>query len=262
MTSVSLTSAAGTAGGTVTAAPLTWRRLAGVGFGVGTQALFVLTVVFLFSFLRHGISRPASGWLWTDLLLAVQFAVPHSVLLHPRFREFFRRLFPGEMHGAFFCVCTCLGLLLIFRFWKSTDQVLWDLTGLPAGLMLAGFYGSWLALLYSISLTGLGYQTGWTQWLHWYRGQRMPRRAFQSAGPYQLLRHPVYLSFLGLIWFTPVMTLDHAVLTGVWTVYIFSGSVLKDRRLLHYLGQSYADYMLRVPGYPGMPAGPLARRRF
>jgi protein-S-isoprenylcysteine O-methyltransferase Ste14 len=138
--------------------------------------------------------------------------------------------------------------------------VLWDLTGLPAGLMLAGFYGSWIALLYSISLTGLGYQTGWTQWLHWYRGQRLPRRPFQAAGAYHLLRHPVYLSFLGLIWFTPVMTLDHAVLTGVWTVYIFAGSVLKDRRLLHYLGPSYADYMRRVPGYPGMPAGPLARR--
>ncbi len=259
MTAVSVTAAVGTAG-SAASVPRTWRHLAGVAFGVGTQALFALTVVLLFSFLRYGISRPASGWLWTDLLLALQFAVPHSVLLHPRFRDLFRRWFPAEMHGAFFCVCTCLGLLLIFGFWQSTDQVLWDLTGLPAGLMLAGFYGSWIALLYSISLTGLGYQTGWTQWLHWYRGQRLPRRPFQAAGAYHLLRHPVYLSFLGLIWFTPVMTLDHAVLTGVWTVYIFVGSVLKDRRLLHYLGPSYADYMQRVPGYPGMPAGPLARR--
>lgn len=182
MTAVSVTAAVGTAG-SAASVPRTWRHLAGVAFGVGTQALFALTVVLLFSFLRYGISRPASGWLWTDLLLALQFAVPHSVLLHPRFRDLFRRWFPAEMHGAFFCVCTCLGLLLIFGFWQSTDQVLWDLTGLPAGLMLAGFYGSWIALLYSISLTGLGYQTGWTQWLHWYRGQRAAADRFRLPVP-------------------------------------------------------------------------------
>ena len=89
----------------------------------------------------------------------------------------------------------------------------------------------------------------------------MPRRPFQATSVYRVLRHPVYLSFLGLIWFTPVMSLDHAVLTAVWTVYIFVGSVLKDQRLLFYLGSSYQDYMTRVPGYPGMLAGPLARRR-
>lgn len=240
---------------------LTPQRLIGFGFGIAVQALFVLTVVGLFSFLRYGISRPAVDWFSVDLLLSLQFAVPHSVLLHPRFRDVFRRWFPAEMHGAFFCLCTCLSLLLMFRFWRSTDQLLWELQGLPAQLMLVGFYASWAGLLYSISLTGLGFQTGWTQWLHWYRGQRMPRRPFQAISLYRVLRHPVYLSFLGLIWFTPVMSLDHAVLTAVWTVYIFVGSVLKDQRLLFYLGSSYQDYMTRVPGYPGMLAGPLSRRR-
>jgi hypothetical protein len=75
-----------------------------------------------------------------------------------------------------------------------------------------------------------------------------------------LLRHPVYLSFLGLIWFTPVMTFDHAVLTGIWTVYIFIGSILKDERLRYYLGESYAGYMSQVAGYPGIFIGPLGRR--
>ncbi len=73
------------------------------------------------------------------------------------------------------------------------------------------------------------------------------------------LSSPVYLSFLGLVWFTPQMSLDHAVLTAVWTIYIFYGSMLKDRRLVHYLGNVYRHYAADVPGYPLVTAGPLGR---
>lgn len=238
-----------------------WKRLAGFAFGIGTQAFFAVTVVGLFSFLRFGVDSPAESWLLVDSLLALQFAVPHSVLLHPRFRTWFRQYFPMEMHGAFFCFCTCLSLGLMFAFWRSSPSIVWQLEGTAAAVVTGFFYGSWAALLYSISLTGLGFQTGWTQWLHWYRRERMPRRNFEAKSFYRLLRHPVYLSFVGLIWFTPTMTADHAILTAIWTVYIFAGSILKDHRLQHYLGETYSAYMARVPGYPLVLAGPLGRVR-
>ena len=56
-----------------------------------------------------------------------------------------------------------------------------------------------------------------------------------------------------------IVTLDRAVLMVVWSVYILVGRVLKDRRLLFFIGTTYRDYQARVPGYPGMPLGPLAR---
>jgi methanethiol S-methyltransferase len=117
-----------------------------------------------------------------------------------------------------------------------------------------------VALFYSLSLTGLGWQTGWTPWIHWLRGVAPPKRKFEPCGVYRMLRHPVYLSFLGLIWFTPTMTLDHAVLTAVWTTYIFYGSYLKDERLAFYLGDVYRHYQERVAGYPGVCWGPLGKR--
>jgi hypothetical protein len=55
------------------------------------------------------------------------------------------------------------------------------------------------------------------------------------------------------------MTADHAVLTTIWTAYIFVGSYLKDRRLLYYAGDAYRNYAQHVPGYPGMPFGPLGK---
>jgi len=52
---------------------------------------------------------------------------------------------------------------------------------------------------------------------------------------------------------------DRLVLIVCWTAYISVGSVLKDRRLVHFLGDRYREYQSRVPGYPGIPFGPLAR---
>ena len=126
-------------------------------------------------------------------------------------------------------------------------------------MVQSAFYASWLALFYSLNLTGLGYQTGWTPWWYWVRGKQIPARRFEPRGAYLLLRHPVYLSFLGLIWFVPVMTADRAVLTATWSVYIFCGSWLKDQRLIHFLGDRYLQYQAEVPGYPGLTFGPLAR---
>jgi hypothetical protein len=62
------------------------RRLAGFTLGIGTQALFAITVVGLFSFLRYGATRSSGSWILIDCLLALQFAIPHSLLLHPRTR--------------------------------------------------------------------------------------------------------------------------------------------------------------------------------
>lgn len=125
--------------------------------------------------------------------------------------------------------------------------------------MLTAFYLSWLALFYSLYLTGLGYQTGLLPWLCWTLNRNPPTRKFEIRGVFRWMRHPVYLSFLGLIWFTPTMTIDHAIYTAIWTVYVYLGSYLKDRRLAHYIGQPYKDYASRVVGFPLIGFGPWGR---
>ncbi len=89
--------------------------------------------------------------------------------------------------------------------------------------------------------------------------RRLTRGWPEPRSVYRFFRHPIYASFLGLVWLTPTMTLDRAVLVAVWTVYIFVGSHLKDRRLVHYVGDPYRYYQARVPGYPLLPFGPLGK---
>ena len=169
------------------------------------------------------------------------------------------RIIPDAFYGSFFCVVTCLGLLAMFRFWQPSSTVVWQFSGAARSTVQWAFVGSWVALFYSLHLTGLGYQTGWTPWWHWLRGKKLGPRGFKPRGAYRWLRHPVYLSFLGLVWFTPVVTLDRAALIVMWSVYIAIGSYLKDERLAYYLGDSYRDYQAHVPGYPVIWFGPLGR---
>jgi protein-S-isoprenylcysteine O-methyltransferase Ste14 len=247
-------------------------RIFWLAFGASAQLLFVVTVCRLFPFLQQGggfrgwlAPATAAGtwwsWLATDALLAVQFAVVHSVLLLPRVRKALGGRIPSAHYGCFFCMATCLSLLVVIEGWQPSQGAAWRLLG-PARLVMAfTFLATWVALLYSLSLTGFGFQTGWSPWWAWVRGREQPRRVFDPRGAYRVLRHPVYLSFLGLIWFNSEMTLDRLALGVIWSVYVFIGSDLKDRRLLHYLGATYRGYQERVPGYPFIPWGPLARRR-
>lgn len=244
---------------------------AGVALGLLTHLLFLFTVWHLFGFLKgesptREVSGPALtggstlGALCGNLLAAIAFAVPHSLLLHPATRTRLREVIRPAFYGLFFCIVTCLSLLAVIYSWQPSDTVVVEFTGWGRGVVRWAFYGSWLALFYSLALSGLGWQTGWTPWLAWVLGQPQPRREFRERGAYRWLRHPIYLSFLGLIWFNPRLTLDRVVLLVVWSTYIFIGSWLKDRRLTLWLGASYVEYQRRVPGYPLIPWGPLGRQ--
>jgi hypothetical protein len=237
------------------------RRAFGITVGILIHAVFGVMVWYLYWFLKGGQVGDAVHGLWIDTVLALQFVVVHSLLLYPAARERIGEWIGPAFYGLFFCAATTVGLWLTMAFWQTSSVVWWQIDGLARIAIDAGWYGSWVLLFYSFFLNGIGYQTGFTNWWHWIRGRAIPPRPFNPRGVFRIMRHPSYLSFLGLVWFTPVMTADRAILTAVWTVYVFIGSYLKDLRLLHYIGEPYRRYMAEVPGYPGMLLGPLGRMR-
>lgn len=239
------------------------RRFWGA-FGALNQALFAVTVVRLFVFLKggegfHAWIAPGLRWAWLDSLLAVQFAVLHSAMLWPSIRSRLNQMMPTALGGSFFSAFTCLSLFLTMELWHASPSALWRLDGGGRWVVSGLFFASWAALVYSLWLTGFGYQTGFTTWWAWLRREETPRRAFAPKGAYRFVRHPVYLSFLGLVWFNPEMTTDRLVLALLWTAHIAVGSHLKDRRMERFVGDPYREYEARVPGFP-MMVGPLGKK--
>jgi len=238
------------------------RRFLGIAAGLLVQVLFAVASYYNYEFLRGTPPRSGQASLAWDALLAFQFCAVHSVLLWPGIRKRLERLVSPAFYGLFFCAAACLTLLLTMTQWQVGDWAIWQLSGWPRLVVQTLYLSCWGTLFFSLCCSGFGYHTGWLPWWYWVKRQPIPRRPFKPRGAFALMRHPGYLSFLGLVWFTPDMTIDRAVLTGLWTVYIFGGSCLKDLRLTHYMGDTYRQYQARVSGYPGMFFGPLGRRKF
>jgi methanethiol S-methyltransferase len=68
-----------------------------------------------------------------------------------------------------------------------------------------------------------------------------------AKGPYQWLRHPLYLFVIFLIWACPVLTMDRLIFNIMWTFWIVIGTYLEDRDLHREFGSQYLEYSSRVP---------------
>lgn len=244
-------------------------RAVWLAVGLGAQVAFHLLVPALMWFMQFGAAReprpplaPAWGW-WPeaalDLGLVLAFAVPHSILLAPPVRAWLARRMPAQLYGSLFTWATTASLVLLIAAWRPIPGDLWRLEGAAEMAMLVAAALAWLGLGYSMWLTGFGWQTGWTSFHAWWRHRADPPRGLLRHGAYAVFRHPIYLSFAAIAWTSPVMDRGHLLLSLAMTAYCLAGSVIKDRRLCRYLGDDYRRYMAAVPGWPGLPRGPLGR---
>lgn len=86
-------------------ASLTLARFCGIAFGIGTQLLFLWTVVQQFLFLRYGGAQSYKNGLFFDCLLSIGFALPHSLLLAPPVQK---RIKSGIPNGLLGCSIVCI----------------------------------------------------------------------------------------------------------------------------------------------------------
>ena len=84
------------------------------------------------------------------------------------------------------------------------------------------------------------------------RGKEAGSSRFVTPGPYQIVRHPLYVGWLTVMWATPTMTTAHFVLALGMTAYILIAIHYEERNLVEF-HEEYAEYRRRVPMLvPGM----------
>jgi methanethiol S-methyltransferase len=74
-----------------------------------------------------------------------------------------------------------------------------------------------------------------------------PRTKLVTDGFYALVRHPIYLFSLMVLWFSPIMTFQLLIFNLLAAAYFWMGSVYEERKLVAEFGSEYEEYRAHTP---------------
>lgn len=184
----------------------------------------------------------------------IVYGLFHSILASKEAKHLFIQQF-GERayHGFYRLVFNGVALItilpILYLMTLNPEQVIWSIPLKWEPLLMIiqamGIIGSVVALLQIDLMRFIGV----SQALAYLRGDPLPLtdETLSTSGVYKLVRHPLYLFSLMLIW--PVTTMTEAYFGWALgaTLYFVIGSIYEERRMLQHYGESYAEYRRSVP---------------
>jgi protein-S-isoprenylcysteine O-methyltransferase Ste14 len=233
------------------------KRLVIFLYGVGSYAVFFATFLYAIAFVGNlplvprridGVAELALGnALVIDVLLLAAFAIQHSVMARPAFKDWWTRIIPREAERSTYVLFSSLALIALFYFWQPLGGTVWQVDNRSGQLLLlAGFGFGWALVLYSTFLINhfdlFGLRQVWLQLL----GKPYQPLPFKTPAAYKVVRHPLYLGWFFAFWCTAQMSVAHLLFAVLTSVYILIGIFLEERDLLR-AHPEYQAYRQRVP---------------
>ncbi len=237
-------------------------------YGIASYGLFFVTFLYAVGFLGNlwvpkSIDSAPTHSLGIALainagLLAI-FAIQHSGMARPAFKRWLTRFIPAAAERSTYVLMSTVALALLMIGWSPLGGVIWQATDPVVANLLVGLYlASWGLLLYVTFLINHFDLFGLRQSWYALKDKPMPALTFVTPTLYRLVRHPLYVAWLGIMWFTPTMTISHFIFALGGTTYILIGIKLEERDLVN-MHPEYADYMEKVPALVPRPGKRLRK---
>jgi protein-S-isoprenylcysteine O-methyltransferase Ste14 len=186
-----------------------------------------------------------------NLLLFTVFALHHSAMARTGVKRWVaRRLSPAIERSLYVWVASGLFALLCWA-WRDLPGEVYRVEGWARWpLMLAQAGGAILAVRAArgidvLELAGIRQvQRAVAGRVDSPEGDRRAR--LETAGPYRLVRHPIYLGWALLVLATPAMTVNRLAFALMSLAYLAVAIPLEERALRREFGQAYDTYRRRV----------------
>jgi protein-S-isoprenylcysteine O-methyltransferase Ste14 len=231
-------------------------RLLALAYGVLSYLIFFGVFWYSIGFVGNlvfpktidsGPQVPLGEALAVDLLLLGLFAVQHSVMARPGFKQVWTRWVPEPVERSTYVLLSSLLLALLFWQWRPIRGTVWEadhpvVVGALWGLCATG----WLITLISTFLIDHFDLFGLRQVYLFATRRPYSPPPFSITLLYRVVRHPLLLGFLIAFWATPAMTWGHLLFAGMMTVYILIAIPLEERDLRMALKDSYEQYRQQV----------------
>lgn len=176
-----------------------------------------------------------------DIALFSVFALHHSAMARTGAKLWITRVLPADLERSVYVWIASLLFLAVCWMWEPLPGIAWEATGVTMwGLRLVQALGLWLtfraaAIIDVLELAGVR-QLG---------GKPRPVE-FKVAGPFALVRHPIYVGWILIVFGSPLMTMSRLVFAAISSAYLIVAIPWEEQSLVEAFGTRYRTYQKQV----------------
>jgi protein-S-isoprenylcysteine O-methyltransferase Ste14 len=190
------------------------------------------------------VSSPSSlaAAIAVNVALFSAFALHHSLLARTKMKRVITGVVPAELERSAYVWVASLLLLAVCWLWQPLPGVVYDVPApwrwLCYIVQVAGVALTWrgAAVVDVLELAGIRQARHETRPLE-----------FRIVGPFRLVRHPIYLGWILMVFGAPSMTMGRLVFACVSSTYLLLAIPWEERSLIDTFGDRYRAYQAAVP---------------
>jgi protein-S-isoprenylcysteine O-methyltransferase Ste14 len=171
----------------------------------------------------------------TNVILFTIFALHHSVMARTGAKAWIAQRLPPNLERSVYVWIASLLFLAVCWLWRPLPGVMWQVRGPGLALFIAQIFGVVLTIA-AARLVGVWELAGVRQ--------PNPHRPveFSATGPFSLVRHPIYLGWILMVFPTPVMTASQLLFAVTSTLYLIAAIPFEEASLIEAHGDAYKAY--------------------
>jgi protein-S-isoprenylcysteine O-methyltransferase Ste14 len=180
------------------------------------------------------LNRPAA--LAVDAALIAVFATHHSLFARDAVKSWLARHMPRHLLRSLYVWVASLLWIGVIAGWQAIGGLLFHTTAWLMVVQLTGFILSWRSVraIDPLELAGIRAAAGDAS------------AGLQTGGPYRLVRHPLYLGWVLMVFGAARMTGDRLAFAAMTTAYLLVAIPWEERSLERSFGEAYRRYKTQV----------------
>ena len=218
------------------------------------KRLFAWTgaVLFLLSLLSFGlvygwrlrVPAPETGSTIRDtidnIVLFTVFALHHSIMARTGAKTWLTRVVPPDLERSVYVWIASVLFLAVCWMWQPLPGVVWSTSGALFWILLA------IQMIgVAFTLRAAGVVGVWEL-----AGVKQPDHSrpidFRASGPFAIVRHPIYLGWVLIVFAAPVMTTSRLLFAVISSVYLIAAIPLEEASLLEAFPEQYGAYQRQM----------------
>ncbi|MGQ0734712.1 MAG: methyltransferase family protein [Acidobacteriota bacterium] len=226
-----------------------WLGAAAFAGALGTLVYFYVVILGVTS----GDASTTVPHAVMDALLFAAFAAHHSAFARTAVKRWLTSVVPVSAERPVYVWVSSILLVLACLLWQPVPGMAWQQAGVwvlvhdGAQLMGLGLTVVGASAIDPRALAGIEAASRDAGALGAHRTEAPPRGdSIRVAGPFRIVRHPIYLGWLLMVWGTPTMTANRLVFAAVSSAYLILAIPWEERSLVEVHGDQYRAYQQAV----------------